>query len=498
MYNLKFLLALLVIVGISACDILQQQPQQSLPVKGGLDSVEELQDALTGAYESVQEFPDGDSFAQALFASDIIAEDAFWTGSFTTYQEIASQSMTIQNSSIENQWNGAYKAINNANILLESLDQLESSDATFDQATLDDIRGQALFIRAFEYYYLLKYFSLPWGATSDNSHLGVPLQLQAVTSSEDFAKPERATVTAVYEQIESDLQAAEGLISNTSPIRATANAATALRARIALIQQRWADAADLAGQVVPDYTLLPNVSTYFTDESSDESIFEIENTILDNPGISNTSITAVYNPDSRDDIQISSAFMSAVDDIVNDQQDAALAAAGLTATDTRVTQLLTGTNTPEDVSQATSADNTIKYESIPNEDDNLPILRLSEMILTRAEALAEANGVNQESVDLLNQIRTRAITVTDSNGNAADESVIEYQMTDFATDQELIDAILLERRVELAFEGHRLTDLQRRRLDVAGTPWDADILTFPIPQTQTDANSDIEQNPAYQ
>jgi len=498
MFRFKTLLILLFFVGFSACDILDQQPQQSLPVEGGLDSVEEIQTALNGAYDDLQEWPGGDSSAQIFFGADIIAEDAFWTGSFPTYVEISEQAMTAQNGSIENHWNGAYEAINDANIIIEALDQLESPSAS--QSVIDDIRGQALFIRGLEYYYLVQTFAKPWRAGESN--LGVPLQLEAVTSSDDFQMPSRATVGEVYSQIRSDLQTAEGLISNTTPNRATSGAATALRARIALIQQRWADAASLAGQVIPNYTLLPEVTTYFRDELSDESIFEIENTVQDNPGASNTSITAVYNEDSRDDIQISSEFVSALDQIITSDQETALNAAGLSATDTRRTELLTGNQTPADVGQATAADNSTKYESIPNEEDNLPVLRLSEMILTRAEALTEdaANyaAVPQEAFDLLNQIRTRAIVVTDSNGDpVSDESAIEYNRTDFNSKQELIDAILLERRVELAFEGHRLTDLQRRGLDVRGTAWDAPKLVFPIPQSQIDANDNISQNEGY-
>ncbi len=493
MYRFKTGLLFLLIVGLGACDLLEnQQPQQSLPVEGGLDSVEELQSALTGAYEGLQELPDGDSFAQALFASDIMAEDAFWTGSFPTYQAIAAQEMSAPNASIENQWNGAYEAINSANIILSSLDELESSDS--NQAAIDNIRGEALFIRAIEYYYQVQYFAQPWGFTPDNSHPGVPLQLQPVISSDDFQNPARSSVDSVYIQIISDLEEAQGLLTTSTRNRATAEAATAFLARIALIQGRWEDAANLSDQIISngDYSLASDVTTYFQSELSSESIFEIENTVQDNPGASNTSMTAVYNADSRDDIQISEAFRSDLNSIINDRQQSALDAAGATATDTRLSLLLTGTVIPAEVDQPTAASNSLKYESIPNEEDNLPILRLSEMILTRAEALAELNGVNQESIDLLNQIRTRAFNV--SSGN---EELIEYTTADFSSQQDLINAILLERQVELAFEGHRLFDLQRRQLDVRGTAWNAPNLVFPIPQSQIDANENICQNAGY-
>ncbi|TVR37053.1 MAG: RagB/SusD family nutrient uptake outer membrane protein, partial [Balneolaceae bacterium] len=62
-----------------------------------------------------------------------------------------------------------------------------------------------------------------------------------------------------------------------------------------------------------------------------------------------------------------------------------------------------------------------------------------------------------------------------------------------------VDQILAERRVELAFEGHRLFDIKRTRGSVGAFPWNADILVFPVPQREMDANPALEgqQNPGY-
>ena len=101
--------------------------------------------------------------------------------------------------------------------------------------------------------------------------------------------------------------------------------------------------------------------------------------------------------------------------------------------------------------------------------------------------------------DLVNQIRRRAIIVRDASGEqAASEAAIEYNRADFTSKQALLDAILLERRVELTFEGERLFDLQRLQKDIQGLPFDANVITFPIPQEEIDANPNITQNPAYQ
>lgn len=491
MYRLITLTICIVAAGFTSCNVLDQDPKQSLPADGGLETLGDFESALVGAYDNVQTLSDGTNAGQLAFLNDIITEDADWIGSFPTYTEVNAQQMSASNGSIEDQWNGAYEAINAANIILDNIDDLEG----VEQTDIENIRGQALYIRALEYYYLVQYFALPWGETSDNSHPGVPLQLESVTSEDDFSEPARSTVAEVYDQIITDLENAEGNITNTVPNQATNVAVTGLLARIALIQERWSDAVNLAAEITSnsDFSLSDDVTEYFQNELSSESIFEIQNTTQDVPDPANTSLTAVYNPGTRDDIRISADFAEALDALITDEQEAELTDADLTAEDTRVTRLLTGTEGGED--------NSLKYEDLVNAADNVPIMRLSEIMLTQAEALAEEaadlNAVPQEAFDLLNEIRTRAILVTDENNAPGDESIIEYEASDFSDKEELIDAILLERRIELAFEGHRKTDLQRRQMDVDGSAWNAPEIVFPIPESQIDSNDNIEQNDAY-
>ncbi len=105
MYRFKILVILIVIAGLSSCDLLENQtPQQSLPAEGGLETLGDYESALVGAYDHVQTFANGDNSGQLAFANDIITDDAFWTGSFPTYVEISSQQMSANNGSIEGQW----------------------------------------------------------------------------------------------------------------------------------------------------------------------------------------------------------------------------------------------------------------------------------------------------------------------------------------------------------------------------------------------------------
>jgi hypothetical protein len=140
---------------------------------------------------------------------------------------------------------------------------------------------------------------------------------------------------------------------------------------------------------------------------------------------------------------------------------------------------------------------TLKYIDARTNADNTPVIRVTEMYLNRAEALAELDGVNQLSLDLMNALRRRA-------------GLPEWTLITFISKEEFIAAILNERRKELAFEGHRRMDLLRRGqpLRTAGAtaaiskpcdPTSSPKVILPIPQREIDINPSLkgQQNPGY-
>jgi hypothetical protein len=114
--------------------------------------------------------------------------------------------------------------------------------------------------------------------------------------------------------------------------------------------------------------------------------------------------------------------------------------------------------------------------------DQVYVLRLAEMYLIRAESRAELNNFTGALQDI-NTIRERAnaLPVADTQDKAI-----------------LIETILAERRLELAFESHRWFDLIRRgqAQEVLQIP-DANRLLFPIPRQQLLIDEDLVQNPGY-
>ena len=119
--------------------------------------------------------------------------------------------------------------------------------------------------------------------------------------------------------------------------------------------------------------------------------------------------------------------------------------------------------------------------------NNVSIIRYSEVILNRAEALANG-GVNQESVDLVNDVRERA-------GLSGDDL---YELEDFSTKEVLLNAIWLERKLEFAGEGHQRYDLLRTGRPLGDPDLPANKKVLPIPRGEiVISNGVIEQNPGY-
>ncbi len=499
-----FLLSLAIIFGVNACDILDnQQPQQDIPLENLYTSTDNLESALTGAYNDVQH---GDAMGSSypLFG-ELMGENASWSGSFEQWRQIASHDIDLTNSQVENVWNQTFEALNDVNLIIEAVENGDIDDPDFESAA-DRILGEALFLRAVLHFEAVRMWAKPWGFTADNSHLGIPLMTSGTSSPENFDNPERSTVAEVYSQVISDLDEAVTLLSGfdlSFAGRANQWNARAYLARVYLQQGEYDEVASLTEEVIESnaYSLEGAPQDYFfspTEENSSEAVFDIVHTEQDNPGVNNSLSTFYAHTDfgGRGDIQITDDYFTALVEATSDQAEDL--PSGFTFEDLRETEL---------IYESTA---TLKYDDGTNTDDNAPVIRYADVILMRAEALAETAtaynpaGQSGEAIDLLNEVRLRSIRVFNEQGGSEDASqFFAYEATDFTSNEELLDAIRLERRVELAFEGKRKHDLVRLGLDVpsgtsgaVNTP-DANDLTWPIPESELDANPNIEQNPGY-
>ena len=446
----KFSFLFILALGFQSCDDnLEIDPQQSIDGSTALASEQNISALLLGIYEeSGQDVSFGGDLqiiADLLGASD----EKSWFGTFLAPRQLIQKNILVDNTFVSDSWANGYESINQANLILDNLDIVTSSD---DRRNV--IEAETKFLRALNYFELVRLWGLPYEAGTTNNQPGVPLR---VIGYEDYSQPlpvERATVEEVYALILSDLETAYANLPVTNTIFATKYAAQALRARVYLQMQNYAGARDAANDVIVNSgaRLAPNFASAFNnDANSVEDLFDFQVTNQTGDSDFITFYASQDNGGRGGDIVLNQAYFNLFDS--QSDQRARLTYIGDYGDD------LTG-----------------KYT---NQFANIPLIRLAEMYLIRAEGNIMTNSnVGASPEDDINALRLRS-----------GASTVSAPLTQ--------EDILLERQLELAFEGFLLHDLKRTQNDVDGLPYNDPSLVLPIPQTEMDTNNLIEQNPTY-
>jgi hypothetical protein len=442
-------LALAAALALTGCDFLEVEPKQSISSNQALTSEQNVTAALNGAYNDLS---DADLYGgQYMMSPDLLADagDVQWVGTFEQPDAIIRKNIFPNNSFVESQWTDAYQTINAANNVLSALDQIG------DPAERERIEGEARLIRGMLYFELVRLFAKPWNAVDPASALGVPLILEPTRSITEDDNVTRNTVQEVYAQVIADLTTARDLLPGSNGVYADTYVASALLSRVYLMQGDDQKAAEAADRVLQSdaFSLAPTFADAFNNASDiGEYIFAIQINSQDGTNDLNT-FYAASTDGGRGDINIQPQHLNRYD-----------------STDARGDFFYTDPSTGEV--------RTKKWQDNESDGANIPVLRLAEMYLTRAEAnLRNGSTIGAPPVDDVNAVRERA-------GVSPLSSVT-------------VDDVLRERRLELSFEGNLLHDLKRTERSVGSLDFDADDLVYPIPQRECDANPEISQNPGY-
>ncbi len=486
---------LILILSVYSCNgfLDSVQPENDLLIEDLLQSGEDLEAGLTGLYDLMQ---NGAALAGNIPAlADVMAGNA--EGWFV---EISSLQMEPSHWMTEEIWSTAYRAINQANAIIAALPFVINNDPGFSLAQANQIEGEARFIRGLLYFEMVRLYALPWSNDNLNKP-GVPLVLEPVFDQSSITFPARASVGQVYEQVEIDLTKAMELMAETNTDgKASGMAAAAGLAEVAFQKNDFLSVVDLTGQILASghFQLTELPQDFFREEGSSEEIWVIKGSTNNDPV--NDGLATVYNDAPKTATISNDLKANGYKTLLTDAMAQQIASQNLTFVDLRCDPHDIFSKGDLIVTGDTARCN--KYEnSWTSGEDDTPLYRLAEILLMRSEALARIQGINQESIDLLNQIRQRSMRVLDQSGFLVPESyeLVSYSMEDFQNSDELVEAIVKERRVELAFEGNYLHDLKRLRRAVLnyGTiyPFDSPDLILPLPQREIDANPALEQNP---
>ncbi len=448
----------LMLFTVSCEDRLEIDPWQSLSDQQALTTLSGIENAVTGCFDGLQD--ENLLGTNVIQNAEVLSQYVHWQGSYVSYTEMSQKALTPQNTDVVGMWINGYDGINRCNKVIEAVDK-GLDEAGFD-AVKDRIKGEALFCRGVIYFETVQSFGLPYSSSSA-SDLGMVIKNNPSNDLESATEQlPRSTVKETYDQAIADLKAAEALLPTQSDAgRANQFSCKAYLARIYLQMKDYANAANYANQVINsgNYTLTGDPAKLFGEAFTSEMIFGIVHTSTDNFGNNNESLNNYFNPNERGDIIFKPSTL-------------ALYEGG---------DLRLGWFFQQDGSWWTN-----KHMQ---DDYNAPIIRLAEMILTRAEALAESGSGLDEALQLLNVVRSRA-GVPSLSG---------------LSQSELITAIQDETIREFMGEGHSLYDMQRWRKDIGYSnigitttkPWNSQEVVFPIPQREMDVNDNLQQNPGY-
>jgi hypothetical protein len=344
------------------------------------------------------------------------------------------------NDNVLQQYRQDYLIISRANQILALIDGVD-----FDEASKKNLKGQALFLRAFAYFDLVRLFGK------------VPLHLVPTIGRDDAALP-LSTTEQIYAQIEKDATEAAASLLNKAKQQAgrvTSGAAKTLLANLYITQKKWAQAETQLKDVITNdgYSLMPDYNDAFSttngNKNNSESVFEIQ--FMEGSAGYNGNFIYQTIP-----TPITAAELAPITGTSNPQSISGennniptpdIIAAYETGDKRKAISIGTVT-----LSQSLRDNKVYPYikkfaktHALQNNTgNNLPVYRFAELLLFMAEALNEQNKT-ADAATYLNQIRTRAGLGATTASSTAD----------------MREAIFKERRVELAFENKRWFDLTR-------------------------------------
>lgn len=485
----------LIMMLLSGCDFLNRSPFDSVDTSEGFQTEEDAVAAVNAAYQPLQW---AKLYNMRMWTLDIIAGNSeVGAGGGTDGEETVDLANFIANAdnfAALDLWRGPSPGILRCNFVLQKVPHMDIDDAVKDR-----ILGEAYFLRAHYYFILVRLFG------------GVPLQTEPADSDSELILP-RASKEDIYELILDDLNQAISLLPKRSEYslehigRATKEAAMAELARVFLTNyqdyehyQRVVNLCDSIGQMgyqlSPDYSDLWNPAT----QNGPESIFEVQYFGKTNYGFwsneNQASWLSTFTGPRNSGMaagcygwnQPTAEFVSQYEpgDVRKEKTifytgcptfDGKTYSAAYSTTGYNVRKFL--------LTKAQSPD----YNT---SNQNWVVTRYADVLLMKAEALNEMGQTSLAEAPLY-EVRARAGLTNRSDI----ENLSQHQMR---------EKIIHERRIELAFEGHRWFDMIRYKDNYAleflhsigKTAATSKHLLFPIPTQEREANPKLTQNPGW-
>lgn len=412
-----------------------------------------LQQALNGAYAL---FKDHVSFNGTVDGNNMYLRQYFQLSDFASDDIVCAQTTTdplyysfsLDHTATQTNsryfWYISYKIINDANTVIESAEKIANPDDNVRQ-----LIGECYFLRAFCHFSLVRLFGRPY--TQNSGADGIILR----TSTSDEALKGRSTVAEVYASVIADAQKGAELMDQPRGVQfGSKEAAWALLSRAYLYKGDNDSTTFYADKVIGSNRFsLETAQTYpnlFANAmAGKETIFCIAFTAADDYGKAGSIASMLYS-DGNSGWGEEFASQSLRDTMSEHPEDVRWSYIEPLKDGNGVIQKKNGIETYY-----------ITKFSFQGGSPTLssPILfRLAEMYLNKAEAAAK-KGNTADALDNVDMIRK----------NRGLENALYNRV--LPTGKTALDIVLKERRIELAFEGHRNFDVYRNKRDMNRTYW---------------------------
>jgi hypothetical protein len=455
-FKIVIILAFIVNLNITSCKKFVEidPPKNSLIPASVFKNDELATSALLGIYQQMALNDFACNGARSISTICGLTADELVGYNAQTYKPYSDNQVTSDNSMLSAIWDNPFKRIFDANAILEGL----STQNGVTPPVSNQLKGEAYFIRAFCYFYLV------------NIYGDLPLHLS--TDYQTNKKAFRVSTDQIYKQILADLENADGLLGEnyitTERVRPNKSAVQSLLSRVYLYLGDWVNAEKYANLVISKANLfqLTTLDKVFL-KNSTEAIWQLMPAPNSNTAAGAFFIltTAPVNVSLRTDFVLNS----------------------FEPNDLRKTTWIKNI-----ISSGIEYYYPFKYRVRASTDvtEYSMVFRLAEQYLIRSEARAQQDNL-VGSISDIDKIRNRAglPLIKDTNPNIDKQS--------------LLVTIGKERRNELFTEwGDRWFDLKRTKrlssvLSVIKPSWKSNYALFPIRITEINNNNNISQNPGY-
>jgi len=495
----KLILVYTTLILISSCEGFLDKTDPTILVADKFYKNEvEIEQAVNGVYALLQDYFNNHwQFTEYISDNTTLQFNVGDRGQGPSLEALEYWQYNSGTGNISSLYNSSYYIIANINRLLDNLEKIE-----IDQEYKAQAIGQVKFIRAYIYFDLVRFFG-------DVIVVDTPVQ----TLEEAFLAT-RKPADEVYQFILADLQDAVQKLPEKYPTdqtgKATLGAGLTLLAKVYLTNKQYAESLATLNQIQPlGYSLLDNYAAVFDTNNKNhrESIWEIQYLGLNTGGV-NSSFIYTFAPRLSNGSVINFPGQDGGGWNIPTNELIALYEPG---DERKEASLQEGYFNQSDEWVAVPFINKYNHEHDVrgSSDDNWPVYRYSDVLLMLAETINELSGPTGEAYEYINEVRRRAGVPSLSGLDKVG----------------LRNAIIKERRIELAFENHRWFDLKRTHTnpeliellrahgrselaspttDRGGIPFSAGDyqieeyqLLFPIPADQLRINPGVGQNPGY-